>query len=183
MRRKLTPGTFTATNPQIVLLFLSDRIGESFIPGEIQKATGISKAGVYRALSALKDQDLIISDEKGRSLYSARINDPRVRQFKVLNNVATLRPLVKKISPLARKVVLYGSAARGEDGIKSDIDLFIVAKDTSEVARVISALKYKKKVQSVIKTAVEASEMEGSEKVFLAEINSGIILWEEKDGA
>ena len=183
MRRKLASGTFISTNPQIVLSFLSDRIGESFVPGEIQKATGISKAGVYRALATLEDQDLIVLDEKGRSLYFARINDPRVRQFKVLNSVATLRPLVKKKSPFARKVILYGSAARGEDGVKSDIDLFIVAKDTGEVARVISALKLKKKVQPVIKTAVEVSEMEGSERTFLAEVNSGIILWEEKDGA
>ncbi|MFH0754209.1 MAG: nucleotidyltransferase domain-containing protein [Candidatus Omnitrophota bacterium] len=182
MRRKSTSETFIATNLQIVLSFLSDRMGEGFLPGEIQKATGISKAGVYRALAALEDQDLIVADEKGRSIYSARIDDPRVRQFKVLNNVATLEPLVKKISPFARKVVLYGSAARGEDGIKSDIDLFIVAKDTSEVTRIINDLKFKRKLQPVIKTAVEVSEMEGPEKVFLAEVNSGIILWEEKDG-
>lgn len=183
MRQKWILGAFISTNPQIVLSFLSERIGESFTPGEIQKATRISKAGVYRALAALEDQGLIVSDEKGRSLYSARIDDPRVRQFKALNSVGTLWPLVKKIKPFARKVVLYGSAARGEDGVKSDIDLFIVAKDTEEVARVIRALKFKRKVQPVIKTAVEVSEMEGTEKVFLAEVNSGIILWEEKDGA
>jgi transcription initiation factor IIE alpha subunit len=97
MRRKETSETFIATNTQIVLLFLSDRMGESFIPGEIKKATGISKAGIYRALAALKEKDLIVSDEKGRSLYSAWRNDPRVRQFKVLNSVTALRPLVKKI--------------------------------------------------------------------------------------
>ena len=182
MRRKAAEDIFISTNPQIVLSFLAGRMGEGFIPGEIQKATGISKAGVYRALAALKDQDLIVSDERGRSLYSVRINDPRVRQFKVLDSILALRPLVQKVNPIARKVVLYGSTARGEDGARSDIDLFIVAKDVGEVAHVISALKFKKKLQPVIKTAVEVSEMEGPEKVFLAEVKSGIVLWEEKDG-
>lgn len=183
MRRRLSPGTFIATNSQIVLLFLAERMGEGLLPGEIQKATGISKAGVYRALAALEDQELIVADEKGRSLYSVRAHDPRIRQFKVLATVAALRPVVKKIRPLARKVVLYGSAARGEDGMKSDIDLFVVAKDVGELAKAIHSLKVKRKIQPVIKTAVELSDMEGPDKVFLTEVHSGIILWEENDGA
>jgi predicted nucleotidyltransferase len=79
-------------------------------------------------------------------------------------------------------VVLYGSAARGEDGITSDIDLFVVAKDISEVAGLIRAFKFRKKIQPVIKTAVEALEMEGLERVFWQRLIAALPFGRKKMG-
>lgn len=45
----------------------------------------------------------------------------------------------------------------------------------------VSSIKTKQKIQAVIKTATELDSFKESEKVFMQEVERGIVLWEEKE--
>jgi len=80
---------------------------------------------------------------------------------------------------MARKIILLGSSARGEDTSESDIDLFVLCKDTNSARKVIDSAKLPRKIQPVLLTASEFADMKEKEKVFISEVNRGITLWEE----
>ncbi|MFH0732294.1 MAG: nucleotidyltransferase domain-containing protein [Candidatus Omnitrophota bacterium] len=180
--KSLKPDIFNATNSLKVLSCLADKPGNEFLGTEIAKATGISRGGVYLALKELIKQKLACVTKRGRFFsYSIIYNDSAIRQFKVLKNVLALRTIVLKLKPFSRKIILYGSYARGENDLSSDIDLFIIAKDPIAAKEAVSAIKIRQKIQAVIKTSSELAEFKGNEKVFMHEIDRGIALWEEKE--
>ncbi|MCE5301073.1 MAG: nucleotidyltransferase domain-containing protein [Spirochaetia bacterium] len=76
--------------------------------------------------------------------------------------------------------MLYGSAGRGEDDESSDIDLFILTHDPDETQRLIAGAGINRKVQAVIKTPVEYSAFKEKEKVYSAEADRGITVWESR---
>ncbi len=182
MKKKNSTDIFTATNTLKILSFLVENPGKELLGSEIQKATLLSRAGVYIALRELIKQKLVYKTKKGRFLmYAVPYDEPMLKQFKVLRNTRLLKPLIDKLKPLSKKVILYGSASRGEDDPKSDIDLFILAKDSDAVRSAVSELKTKKKIQIVIRSPSELVEFKNKEKVYYDEVNRGVTLWEEKE--
>lgn len=181
MKKNSKVSIFSATNSLKVLSCLAERPGKELLGREIQKITVISRGGVYLALNELIRQKLVSTTKRGRFLfYSIIYNDSAIKQFKVLKNVLALRPLVSRLKPSCRKIVLYGSYARGENDLSSDIDLFILSKNPEATKDNISSIKTKQKIQAVIKTSSELTEFKESEKVFMQEVERGIVLWEEK---
>ncbi|NQU74521.1 MAG: nucleotidyltransferase domain-containing protein [Candidatus Omnitrophica bacterium] len=182
MKKKKTGSIFNATNSQKVLDFLASNPGKEYLSSEIQKATFISRAGAYFALKELSKEGLVSKQKKGKFLlYSIIYNDSAIKQFKVLQNVLILRPLVSKLKPSSKKIVLYGSASRGENDPSSDIDLFILSKEPDETKKIISSVKTKKKMQTVIKTPAELADFKKDEKVYYSEVERGVTLWEETE--
>ena len=182
MKKKGNTDIFGATSTLKVLSFLVENPGKEFLGSEIQKATSISRAGVYITLRELTKQRLVIKTKKGKFLmYSVVYEEPILKQFKVMRNAQLLKPLVDKIKPLSKKIILCGSASRGEDDPKSDIDLFILAKDAGALKDIISNANTKRKIQAVIKSPTELADFKDKEKVYFEEVNRGITLWEEKE--
>ena len=104
-----------------------------------------------------------------------------IKQFKVLKNVLALRPLVSKLKPLSKKIILYGSTSRGENDPTSDIDLFILSQEPEAAKKAIASIKTKQKIQCVIKTPSDLADFIGKEKTYYAEVDRGITLWNEKE--
>ena len=182
MRHKKDEGIISFSNTQKAFSFLVEDVRKEFLASEIQKATGLSKAGVYRALDELAHQGLVQKKERGRfTLYSVVAGDCTVRQFKVLKTVISFKKLVQTLKASSRKIVLFGSAARGEDYNDSDLDLLIVAKDPEAARGIVSSFKSARTIQPVIKTSAQMADLEAKNKEFFNEINSGIVLWEETD--
>lgn len=181
MKKLKTIDIFGATNSLKVLSYLAENLGKEFLGSQIQKTTSISRAGVYIALGELARQNLILKVKKGNLLfYSIIYDDSAIRQFKVLKNVLALRPLVSKLKPLSKKIVLYGSTGRGENDPSSDIDLFILSQEPEFVKKAMVSIKTRQKVQSVIKTPSELADFREKEKTYYAEVDRGIVLWEDK---
>jgi len=181
MKKLKTIDVFGATNSLKVLSYIAENPGKEFLCSEIQKATSISKAGAYIALGELVKQNLVSKAKKGKILfYSIIYDDSAIRQFKVLKNVLVLRPLVTKLKPLSKKIVLYGSTGRGENDPSSDIDLFILSNEPEAVKKAMASIKTRQKIQSVIKTPSELSDFREKEKTYYAEVDRGIVLWQEK---
>lgn len=182
MKKLKTIDIFGATNSLKVLSYLAEHPDREFLCSEIQKAISISRAGVYIALGELSRQNLISKIKRGKLLfYSIIYDDSAIKQFKVLKNVLSLRPLVSKLKPLSKKIVLYGSTSRGENDPTSDIDLFILSQEPEEAKKVIISTKTRQKIQAVIKTPSELPDFEKKEKVYHAEVDRGITLWERKE--
>lgn len=173
---------FFATNSQKVLSFLSRSPGRWYLSREIREATKISKAGVNLAAGELVRLGLVRRERRGRDfLYSVNHQSPVVHQVKVLQAVISVSPLVKKIKGICRRIVLYGSASRGEDGTESDMDLFVVTDvPREEIEKVIRAKPGGKKFQLVAVTPVGYLELESRDPVFFREVERGIVLWEEQ---
>lgn len=177
-----TIAIFGATNSLKVLSYLVQYPGKEFLNSEIQKATSASRIGVYFALKELVRQGLVSQEKRGKSLFYRVIPDNvTIRQFKVLKNVFALQPIVSKLKPFSRKITLYGSYSRGENYSVSDIDLFIISKDPEATKDAVSTIKTKQKIQAVIKTAAELDSFIENERVFMQEVDRGIVLWEEKE--
>jgi predicted nucleotidyltransferase len=182
MRKKSLDGIFVATNTLKVFSFLARNPSQEFLSSEIQNAVSVSRAGAYLALQDLLRERLVIKAEKGRfHLYLLNHDNPIVRQFKVLMNVILLEPLIHKLRPFMVRMVLFGSASRGEDISSSDIDLFILSKVPETIRQYLTSYKTERKLQPIVLAPAEWPEFRKRERAFLEEIEKGIVLWEDKD--
>ena len=107
---------------------LAKNLGVSYMEAEIVSATGVGRSAVNLAVRDLADSGFIDCESRGRTrFYSTDPADLVVRQFKVWETALNLQPLVEQLRPFTRRVVLFGSAAKGLDTAGSDLDLFIIA--------------------------------------------------------
>jgi predicted nucleotidyltransferase len=182
MKKNSVDSVFKFTNTQKALSFLAENAGKEFSSSEIQKSTSISKAGVYLTLTELVRCELVLKIKKGSIfLFTVNYDNPLIKQFKVLLNIIRLNPVLNAIKGLSMKIMLYGSAGRGEDSLDSDIDLFIVSKDPEATKDKLSKVKLNRKLQTVVKTPSEIPEFKVKEKVYYEEVSRGITLWEAKE--
>ena len=159
---------------------MTEMPGKEFLSKEIQAATRVSKAGANFALNDLVKNGLINREQKGKSyLYSIKDENPTVKQLKVFNTILSLTPLFEKIKEKASKVILYGSASRGENTEDSDIDLFVVTNYTEEIERLVHKANLHKKVQMIFRNPLKYIEMEKTDPLFFREVERGIAIWEE----
>ena len=104
---------------------------------DLARASGVSTDTVRRAMPGLLAQGLVHRITGGRiMLYTAAPDNPAVTCFKVFTTIQSLQPLVKRLRPLAHRIVLYGPCATGADAPGSDINLFIVAPDPTAVLNI-----------------------------------------------
>jgi predicted nucleotidyltransferase len=182
MRKKSPPDLFQPSNSLRVLSFLADNPGREFLSSEILGATSMSRAGVYLALQELVAKGLADKIERGRfHLYSADHAHPLVKQFKVLRNAVLLEPLLSHLRPETIKVILFGSASRGEDSSSSDIDIFVLTKNPETIRELIASFSCGRKIQSVVVAPAQSYDFREKNTVFWGEIDRGIVLWEEQD--
>lgn len=184
MAKKTEKNIFFFTNALKALKFLAEHPGKEFTGSDIQDGTGLSRAGVYFALRDLEKQGLVSKHKKGRGkllVYALKSGNPVVKQYKVLITILSLEKLIDKLKPVTRKAVLFGSAGRGEDTAGSDIDLFVLSKDSEEARKIIGTFKSVRNIQAVIKTQVEYSALKENEKIFFNEIDRGIVLWGDEN--
>lgn len=174
---------FVSSGEQKVLNYLSIQDGWQTAK-EIQKIVGLSKAAVHFALDKLFKLKIIERDQKGKT-YLYRINSsypviPIIRQFKILNNLIACLSLIKKLIPLSQKIILFGSACRGENLPESDIDLLVVTHNIEEVKKIANERFLGKKIQIIAKTPIAFTELEKKDPIFYREIGLGIVLWERE---
>ena len=108
--------TLISTNCQKILSFLIQNPGREYFDREISKLTNISKSGTNLALRQLTREGLVLREKRGRMFfYRVRSGHIVIKYLKILQNIISLQPLVKKLRPSILQIILYGSAAKGED--------------------------------------------------------------------
>jgi len=168
-----------ATNAQKVLHFLIEHPIRDFLECEIQKKTKISKAGVNLALRDLVTTDFLFRTKRGKTFfYTLNHKNLIVKQLKIIKTINYLNGLLKKLKPLASKIILFGSSSRGENTPDSDIDLLIISHNKGSVQEQIKILKSKREIQPIICSNIEFLEKKKKDPIFYEQVNKGVVLWE-----
>jgi DNA-binding transcriptional ArsR family regulator len=171
-----------ATSQAQVLHFLADQLGQAFYEKEIVEGTGVSHSAVNLATRSLHQAGLLLKQQRGRmNFYSADDRHPFVRQFKVLTSIAQLEILLQALRPLARQIILFGSCAQGTDTPDSDVDLFILASNRSQVMAVMSQHGIGRPIQPIVVTNQELAAIKEDEPAFYAQVQHGILLWKDQN--
>lgn len=166
-----------------VYRFLTRNIDKSFMESEIVSAVGVRRSAVNLAVRDLAQHGLINREIRGRtSFYSADPTDPIARQFKIWETTLRLQYVLEKLRPLVRKVVLFGSAAEGQDTARSDIDLFIIGQDRNSVRAITGDFNEDQRIQAVIVSEQDLAVIKSEDPAFYSQIQRGLILFESTIG-
>ena len=170
---------------QKVLSLLTKFSDQEFYEREVARRLEISAGSANRALNELFTSGVVTRRRKGKMFfYSINSNNATIIELKKIINLLLIEPLVESLKAMSSRVVLYGSCARGTDTYQSDLDLFVVSNQKQNVYNIINDFKFPRgyeniHIQPVIKTPVELLESGESERIFLEEVESGLVLWEK----
>jgi predicted nucleotidyltransferase len=109
-----------------------------------------------------------------------RVNEihPFILQFKKLDTLASIEPMLAELRPLSRQIILFGSRADGTNVETSDIDLFILSAEREKVMKIIGRYGMKLPIQAVVMNNQELVEMKEKDAAFHAQVKRGLALWE-----
>jgi predicted nucleotidyltransferase len=166
------------TDWKVMNLICDEPYGKFYLR-EISKILNISPSSSKKALDVLKKFNLT-KEEKIANLriVSGNINERLLKELKITKNIDFVRPIIEKIEP-ASSIVLYGSFAKGENDINSDIDLFVISNKKEN----FKFYEYKGYSLQIIKrTAAQWSRAKKENNAFANEIKKGILLKGEMPG-
>lgn len=120
-----------------VLALLYSHVDEPFYLRQIVRSAGAGMGAVQRELKRLSDSGIITRTVKGQQVYyMANPECPIYDELKSLvqktNGIGDIldelvRRVLKVVQP--KRLILFGSAARGGAGSESDLDLLVVMPD------------------------------------------------------
>lgn len=162
-----------------ILKFLARNSNKEFYIKEIAQYTNSSVGGCYSALKFLYKVDLVERRRSGRNLYyMINKRNPSLKHFKIFVNILELTPLIKRVRRSCNKIILFGSCATGEDTMKSDIDILIVAENVNTVKdKIKTEYISQRKLKPIILSPHALLELKHKDKGFYEEVNKGILLW------
>ena len=165
-------------NCQKIILFLGNYPERKFFTKEIAEKLRISLGGTHNALKYLAKEKIVKTEQKGNmKFYQIEEENPLVKQLKTTTVIEQLIPLVNRIKNDSEKVILFGSASRGEQTADSDIDLFVLTHNPEIIKKNIAKLKRGIPINPVIKTPNQWGELEIKEPEFYNEVKQGIKLF------
>jgi predicted nucleotidyltransferase len=170
----------TPTLMKVLDIFMEDPLRERH-EREVMREANVSKGSANNLLRLLAEQDILTRQRKGRMVfYRLKTEEPTVRQLKALANVYALKELVDQLKLHARKIVLFGSCAKGTDVKESDIDLLIIALKKEPAKRTVSTFNQKnnKKVAAITLDTNEYIQLKKEDIPLHENIERGIVLWE-----
>ena len=137
------------TTTRLKILRLLARTPEMIFTGrEIARNIEVASSNVSLALSGLEKIGIIHSVAKGRSLLY-HLNARHILCERLLRDLfdkeaGNLNHVLEKIFPRwppdIRSVICYGSVARGEEKVSSDVDLCFVIRDSSRRSAILRIL-------------------------------------------
>lgn len=167
-----------AKNKQKIITLLADYPGKEFYAQEIAEKTGCSKASASNILKSLADKKVIFKEAKGHmKFYRINQGSPEVKGARIDLALEKLGPALVKLKKFSQKIILFGSASRGEQTAGSDIDLFILSADKDKTRKTLEKISRNLQIKAIIKTHGEWAEMEMREPEFYQEIKNGITLY------
>jgi len=173
---------------QRVLSLLVKFSDQEFYEREVSRKLGISAGSANRALNELYSDGVVTRRRKGRMyFYSVDSHDALLIELKKLVNLILIEPLIEELKKVSTRIILYGSCALGTDTSESDIDLFVVSTSKKGVSNAVTGFTLPVgfeniHIQSVIKTPIELLKAGESERVFMEEVERGMVLWEKVAG-
>jgi len=160
-----------------IIKLLADYPEREFYGQEIADRIKASKAAASGLLKALYGRGIIRKKVKGRmGFYRINQGSLDLKKLRINSALEKINPLLSKLKKYSQKIILFGSASRGEQTLNSDLDLFILSADKKRIKAALEETG--SRIQPIIKTSGEWSELEITEPEFYREIKNGIILYD-----
>ena len=118
-------------------------------------------------------------------LYTLNRDDLIVRRIGIMSILTELMPLKVELAEFSSLIILFGSYARGDHTIGSDLDLLIVGIQTEKILEKIDQFSKERgedfpDIQAIIRTPAEWMALEDLDPVFFSEVSKGISLWDKQ---
>ena len=133
-RTSITDALFSRTQQRVLGLLFGEP-DRSFFATEIIERAGAGRGSVQRELERLADSGLVTVTRVGNQKhYQANAKAPVFSELHslILKTSGVADPIRQALQPLARKIdlaLIYGSVARGEAHVGSDVDVLVVSED------------------------------------------------------
>ncbi|MBU1854437.1 MAG: nucleotidyltransferase domain-containing protein [Nanoarchaeota archaeon] len=135
-----------------ILSYLTIQIGKKLSQREIAKALQVSPTAIAKSVKKLKEKELInIEQTKTINFITYNrdnqkaINYKRIENLRLINKSGIADFLEEQFPGTA--IILFGSYSKGEDTIKSDIDIAIIGTMTKKT----NLEEYEEKLQREIR--------------------------------
>ena len=162
-----------------IIMLLADYPEKEFYSQEIADRVKGSKASASGLLKVLSRRGVVFKKVKGRmKFYQINSKSPELKRLRINFSLEKINLFLPKLKKLSQKIILFGSASRGEQTSGSDIDLFILSRDKDKIRAALKKISAGSRLKAIIKTPGEWSEMEITEPKFYQEIKNGIILYD-----
>jgi len=157
---------------RVLILFTKEPYRE-FHLREIAKLAEVSSSTAKRFLDFYTESGLLEKQRKANlTLFKASIENLTFRHIKIGYFLLDLQPLVSQLHetyPNA-SIVVYGSCARGEDDLQSDIDLLIVSRRKEKVELSIFEKQLGRKITMLVYEPHEWDEKAKEDRAFYERI-------------
>ncbi len=179
-------GLLVKTTHQKVLALFLAYPARHFYGSEISKKIRISIGQTSKILGDLLSAGVVVKERKGKTeLYNIAEMTPELRLFKALNTVINIAPLIDRLKPVSKAVLLYGSCAKGMNTEESDLDILVVSGDKDRVLDAVTKYSPKERygfaeIKPVTKTPAEWAGLEAKDPVYFAEVHKGFVLYEKE---
>ncbi len=162
-----------------IIRLLADYPEKEFYSQEIADKVKGSKASASGLLKILSRRGVVFKKIKGRmKFYQINQKSPELKRLRINSAMERINSLLPGLEKLSQKIILFGSAGRGEQTSSSDMDLFILSREKDKVRESLKKASAGSRLKAIIKTPGEWSELEITEPEFYQEIKNGIILYE-----
>lgn len=162
------------TVAELVLDLLLELGGDETTEAEVRSILDLNRASSARVLASLRTHDIVKTRRVGRTiLYSVDPTDPLVKQLKTAKAVYAAQLALAPVADGVDLAVLFGSEARGESTVDSDLDLFVV---TAHVEEVREALAGNARLQPVVVSPSEYVSMLAQQTAFAAQVARGVTI-------
>jgi len=149
---------------------------------EVVRRTGVSVGGANQMLRSFANLGLLLREKQGRMLfYRANMDNPLVRQLKILFTLLQLDDLMKQAKPSSHRIILFGSSAEGTDVKESDIDLLLLTNEKSQLTDVVHKFnaKSQRRIAPIILDPQGFSKLRREDTALFDRISRGMILWQK----
>jgi len=154
---------------------------------EFAREAKISPGTAEKCLKYLAKKGLAKTSAAGRArVYSPAIENPLTRQWKLtlwleeINNAGIVEDIKKEDQSIS-SILLYGSVARGEDDLKSDIDLLVISVSKKKIDTDRIRNRLKRETNVLVYTPQEWRKKAREDKVFYDRvILDCVVLYGEK---
>jgi predicted nucleotidyltransferase len=171
----------TPTSLRLLHMLLKDPM-ERYHGREIVRLTGVSVGGASQKLRAFANLGLLSRERQGRMLfYRANMDNPVVRQLKILFTLFQLDKLIKHAKPLSDRIILFGSSAEGNDVKESDIDLLLLTHEKSQLTDLVHKFnaKSQRRIAPIILDPHGFSILRREDTALFDRVSKGIVLWQK----
>jgi predicted nucleotidyltransferase len=168
-----------------VFRFLSAHPSQEIHLRHLARESGLTIRPAHEIVHIMINKGFLFSRTIGNmKMLALNLDNPLVRQTRVMEVILSLEGLLKRLTPIARNIILFGSASEGRQTEESDVDLFIISKHLRETLTVVRKYsnEYKgREINAVVKDPAEVAEMKASKSPLWTRVERGITLFAENE--